>query len=49
MVQIHIASGLPAIAIFGLADMAVAETRERVRAALALIGLGSPLVVVIIF
>jgi magnesium chelatase family protein len=35
MFQIHIANGVPVMAIFGLADMAVAETRERVRAALA--------------
>jgi predicted ATPase with chaperone activity len=39
---------LPVIAIVGLADKAAAESWERVRAALALIGLGSPLVVVII-
>jgi len=32
-VQIHIANGLPAMAIAGLADKAVAEPRERVRAA----------------
>ena len=30
-VQIHIANGLPAMAIVGLADKAVAESRERVR------------------
>ena len=30
-VQIHIANGLPAVAIVGLADKAVAESRERVR------------------
>src|SRR5210317_2411720 len=41
-VQIHIANGLPAIAIVGLADKAVAESRERVRAALASIGLALP-------
>ena len=42
MFQIHIANGLPAMAIFGLADMTVAETRERVLAALAKIGLALP-------
>ena len=31
--QIHIANGLPAMAIVGLADKTVAESRERVRAA----------------
>ena len=31
-VQMHIANGLPAIAVVGLADKAVAESRERVRA-----------------
>ena len=41
-VQIHIANGLPAMAIVGLADKAVAESRERVRAALASIGLALP-------
>ena len=42
-VQIHIANGLPAMAIIGLADQAVAESREHVRAALASIGLSLPL------
>ena len=41
-VQIHIANGLPAMAIVGLADKAVAESRERVRAVLASIGLALP-------
>ena len=41
-IQIHIANGLPAMAIVGLADKAVAESRERVRAALASIGLALP-------
>ncbi|MGA0972891.1 MAG: magnesium chelatase domain-containing protein, partial [Candidatus Puniceispirillaceae bacterium] len=41
-VQIHIANGLPAMAIVGLADKAVAESRERVRAALSSIGLALP-------
>ena len=33
-VQIHFGNGLPAMTIVGLADKAVAESRERVRAAL---------------
>ena len=41
-VQVHVANGLPAMAIVGLADKAVAESRERVRAALASIGLALP-------
>jgi magnesium chelatase family protein len=41
-VQVHIASGLPAFVIVGLPDKAVAESRERVRAALAAIGLALP-------
>jgi magnesium chelatase family protein len=41
-VQVHIANGLPTIAIVGLADKAVAESRERVRAALSSIGLALP-------
>ena len=41
-VQMHIANGLPAIAVVGLADKAVAESRERVRAALSSIGLALP-------
>lgn len=41
-VQVQIASGLPAFAVVGLADKAVAESRERVRAALGAIGLGLP-------
>ena len=39
-VQIHIGNGLPAITIVGLADKAVAESRER--AALASVGLALP-------
>ena len=38
-VQVHIANALPIIAIIGLADKAVAGSRERVRAALSLTGL----------
>ena len=41
-VQVHIGGGLPALALVGLPDKAVAESRERVRAALAAIGLGLP-------
>ena len=41
-VQVHVANGLPAMAIVGLADKAGAESRERVRAALASIGLALP-------
>src|SRR6266851_217253 len=37
-VQVHIAGGLPAFAIVGLPDKAVAESKERVRAALAAMG-----------
>lgn len=41
-VQVHLSSGLPAFTIVGLADKAVAESRERVRAALHAIGLALP-------
>ena len=41
-VQVHIANGLPTIAIAGLADKLVAESCERVRAALSSIGLALP-------
>ncbi len=41
-VQVQMSSGLPAFAIVGLPDKAVAESRERVRAALTAIGLGLP-------
>ncbi len=41
-VQVQIASGLPAFSIVGLPDKAVAESRERVRAALVALGLGLP-------
>jgi len=41
-VQVQISPGLPAFAVVGLADKAVAESRERVRAALSAIGLGLP-------
>ena len=41
-VQVQMTSGLPAFTIVGLPDKAVAESRERVRAALSAIGLGLP-------
>ncbi len=41
-VQVQVSAGLPAFTIVGLADKAVAESRERVRAALGAIGLGLP-------
>ncbi len=41
-VQVHMASGMPTFAVVGLPDKAVAESRERVRAALAAMGLGLP-------
>ncbi len=41
-VQVSISAGLPSFTIVGLADKAVAESRERVRAALGAIGLGLP-------
>ena len=41
-VQVQISPGLPAFAIVGLPDKAVAESRERVRAALHAVGLGLP-------
>lgn len=40
--QVTIAAGLPAFTIVGLPDKAVAESRERVRAALAALGLALP-------
>ena len=41
-VQISISGGLPAFTIVGLPDKAVAESRERVRAALTSMGLALP-------
>ncbi|MBI1260189.1 MAG: YifB family Mg chelatase-like AAA ATPase [Rhizobiales bacterium] len=41
-VQVQISSGVPAFTVVGLADKAVGESRERVRAALSAIGLGLP-------
>ena len=41
-VQVHLAPGGPSFTVVGLADKAVAESRERVRAALSAIGLSLP-------
>jgi len=41
-VQVQIASGLPAFLVVGLADKAVGEARDRVRAALTAMGLALP-------
>lgn len=41
-VQVHIAPGIPSFSIVGLADKAVGESRERVRAALSAVGLALP-------
>ena len=41
-VQVHISTGLPAFTVVGLPDKAVAESRERVRAALNSMGLALP-------
>ncbi len=41
-VQVQVSAGLPAFTVVGLADKAVAESRERVRSALGAIGLGLP-------
>src|SRR6202041_1603114 len=41
-VQVTITSGLPAFTVVGLPDKAVGESRERVRAALAAMGLALP-------
>ena len=41
-VQVQIGPGLPAFTIVGLPDKAVAESRERVRAALGAVGLSLP-------
>ncbi|MCP1211727.1 YifB family Mg chelatase-like AAA ATPase [Acetobacter okinawensis] len=41
-VEVQISSGLPAFLVVGLPDKAVAEARERVRAALTSIGLALP-------
>ena len=41
-VQVQVAAGLPAFTIVGLADKAVTESRERVRAALSALGMSLP-------
>lgn len=41
-VQVQVASGLPKFVVVGLADKAVAESRERVQAALSAVGLALP-------
>ena len=41
-VQVQMTSGLPAFTVVGLADKAVGESRERVRGALAAMGLALP-------
>lgn len=41
-VQVHLSAGIPSFTIVGLADKTVAESRERVRAALHSIGLALP-------
>jgi len=41
-VQVQIGGGLPALTLVGLPDKAVAESRERVRAALGALGLALP-------
>jgi magnesium chelatase family protein len=41
-VQVQISGGLPAFAVVGLPDKAVAESRERVRSALGALGLALP-------
>ncbi len=41
-VQVQVASGAPSFAVVGLPDSAVKESKERVRAALAAIGLALP-------
>ena len=41
-VQVQVSSGLPAFLVVGLPDKAVAESRERVRAALTAMGLSLP-------
>ena len=41
-VQVQLLPGLPHFAVVGLADKAVAESRERVRGAIAAMGLAIP-------
>jgi magnesium chelatase family protein len=42
-VQVQISAGMPAFSVVGLPDKAVGESRDRVRASLAAMGLGLPL------
>lgn len=42
-VQVQISPGIPAFTIVGLADKTIAESKERVKAALSSIGLALPL------
>jgi magnesium chelatase family protein len=42
VVEVHLANGLPAFTLVGLADVEVKEARERVRAALAESGFAFP-------
>ena len=41
-VQVQLASGIPSFAIVGLAERAVAESRERVRASFSALGVSLP-------
>ena len=41
-VQVQVTSGMPCFSVVGLGDKAVAESKDRVRAALSAIGLGFP-------
>ena len=41
-VQVQIAPGMPAFSLVGLPDKAIGESRERVRASLASLGLALP-------
>ena len=42
MVQVMMSAGLPAFTVVGLPDKSVAESKERVRAALTSLGIGLP-------
>lgn len=48
-VEVHLANGLPALAIVGLADTEVKEARDRVRAAIINSGFDFPAQRIIIF
>lgn len=47
-VQIQISSGIPSFSIVGLADKAVSESRERVKAAMHSVGIGFPMKKIVI-